>query len=45
MIGQSYNGTMIPLGVGFFICSALALVSVLVTERGRMFRPSKQPAK
>ena len=45
VIGQSYNGTMIPLGVGFFICSALALVSVLVTERGKMFRASKQAAK
>jgi DHA1 family bicyclomycin/chloramphenicol resistance-like MFS transporter len=45
VIGQSYNGTMIPLGIGFFICSALALVSVLVTERGKMFRASKQAAK
>jgi DHA1 family bicyclomycin/chloramphenicol resistance-like MFS transporter len=44
-IGQSYNGTMIPLGVGFFICSVLALVSVLVTERAKMFRPSKQATK
>jgi DHA1 family bicyclomycin/chloramphenicol resistance-like MFS transporter len=44
-VGQSYNGTMIPLGTGFFVCSALALVSVLVTERGKMFRASKQPAK
>jgi DHA1 family bicyclomycin/chloramphenicol resistance-like MFS transporter len=45
VIGQSYNGTMIPLGIGFFVCSALALVSVLVTERGKLFRLSKQAVK
>jgi len=45
VIGQSYDGTMIPLTTGFFLCSVTALVVVLVTERGKMFRPSTQPAK
>jgi DHA1 family bicyclomycin/chloramphenicol resistance-like MFS transporter len=40
--GQAYNGTMMPLTTGFFVCSVAALVVVLVTERGRMFRPSRQ---
>jgi MFS transporter, DHA1 family, multidrug resistance protein len=42
VIGQAYNGTMIPLATGFFVCTLIALAVVLVTERGKMFRPSKQ---
>jgi MFS transporter, DHA1 family, multidrug resistance protein len=41
-IGQAYNGTMIPLTTGFFVCTLIAMAVVLVTERGKMFRPSKQ---
>jgi len=44
-IGQAYDGTMIPLTTGFFACTVIALAVVLVTERGKMFRPSKQVAK
>jgi DHA1 family bicyclomycin/chloramphenicol resistance-like MFS transporter len=44
VIGQAYDGTMIPLATGFFVCTMIALAVVLVTERGRMFRPSKRPA-
>jgi DHA1 family bicyclomycin/chloramphenicol resistance-like MFS transporter len=44
-IGQAYDGTMIPLTTGFFACTLIALAVVLVTERGKMFRPSKQVAK
>lgn len=40
-IGQAYNGTMVPLATGFFVCTLIALACVLVTERGRMFRPGK----
>jgi DHA1 family bicyclomycin/chloramphenicol resistance-like MFS transporter len=42
IIGQAYDGTMIPLTTGFFACTLIALAIVLVTERGRMFRPSRQ---
>jgi DHA1 family bicyclomycin/chloramphenicol resistance-like MFS transporter len=45
VIGQAYNGTMIPLATGFFVCTLIALAVVLVTERGKMFRPSKQAGK
>jgi DHA1 family bicyclomycin/chloramphenicol resistance-like MFS transporter len=45
VIGQAYNGTMLPLTTGFFVCTLIALTVVLVTERGKMFRPSKQAAK
>jgi DHA1 family bicyclomycin/chloramphenicol resistance-like MFS transporter len=42
IIGQAYDGTMIPLTTGFFACTLIALIVVLITERGRMFRPSRQ---
>jgi DHA1 family bicyclomycin/chloramphenicol resistance-like MFS transporter len=39
-IGQHFDGTVIPLTLGFILCSAAALVVVLVTERGRLFQPT-----
>jgi len=30
----------VPFSVGFFVFGALALLAVLVTERGRLFRPT-----
>jgi MFS transporter, DHA1 family, multidrug resistance protein len=41
-IGQAYDGTMVPLTTGFFVCTLIALVVVMVTERGRMFRASRK---
>lgn len=37
-IGQSFDGTIIPLVAGFAGCGALALLSAYVTERGALFR-------
>jgi DHA1 family bicyclomycin/chloramphenicol resistance-like MFS transporter len=42
VIGQAYDGTMVPLTTGFFACTLIALAVVMVTERGRMFRASRQ---
>lgn len=39
-IGRSFDGTVLPLVAGFAICGVCALVMVLVTELGRLFRPS-----
>jgi MFS transporter, DHA1 family, multidrug resistance protein len=39
-VGQHFDGTVIPLTLGFTICSLLALVVVLVTEQGRLFQPT-----
>ncbi len=36
-IGQSFNGTMVPLTNGFTLCSALALTAVIWAERGKLF--------
>jgi len=38
-IGQSFNGTTIPLVTGFLIAGGAGLLIVLVTERGRLFGP------
>jgi DHA1 family bicyclomycin/chloramphenicol resistance-like MFS transporter len=36
-IGQSFNGSLLPLETGFVLLGAAALVIVMVTERGRLF--------
>jgi MFS transporter, DHA1 family, multidrug resistance protein len=36
-VGQSFNGTAIPLAAGFLILGTGALAIVLVTERGKLF--------
>ncbi|HEY5723475.1 MAG TPA: multidrug effflux MFS transporter [Allosphingosinicella sp.] len=38
-IGQSFDGTTIPLVAGFLIAGATGLAIVLLTERGRLFGP------
>ena len=39
MIGQSYDGTLLPFATGFFLCTLASLGVVLVVEKGRLFRP------
>jgi len=39
-IGQDYDGTLVPFATGFFLCTLASLAVVLVTEKGRMFRPA-----
>ncbi len=38
-IGQSFNGTSLPMTAGFAAAGLTALVIVLVTEGGRLFHP------
>jgi len=40
VIGQAFNGTTAPLAGGFLVCGTVALLIVVVTERGRLFRPA-----
>jgi DHA1 family bicyclomycin/chloramphenicol resistance-like MFS transporter len=42
-IGQSFDGTLVPFGIGAFICTLAAFLVVLVTEKGRLFVPRKAP--
>ncbi len=37
-IGQSFQGTTLPLTLGFLLGSSAALVIVFIAERGRLFR-------
>jgi DHA1 family bicyclomycin/chloramphenicol resistance-like MFS transporter len=41
-LGQLYDGTLLPFAIGSLICTLASVAIVLVTERGRMFTPSKQ---
>ncbi len=36
-IGQAFDGTVLPLSLGFFTVGSLALVCVLIAEKGRLF--------
>jgi len=38
-IGQSFDGTLVPFAIGFFVCSLTALAIVAVVEKGRLFTP------
>lgn len=40
-LGQLYDGTLLPFAAGSLVCTLAAIGVVLVTERGRMFRPSR----
>jgi DHA1 family bicyclomycin/chloramphenicol resistance-like MFS transporter len=46
LVGQAFDGTVIPLGAGFLLLGVIALLVVLWTERGQLFRPhSPDPAE
>ena len=38
LIGQTFNGTPMPLGVGFLVTGVISILIVLVTERGKLFQ-------
>lgn len=38
-IGQQFDGTTVPLMLGFAVCGVLSLAMVLMAESGRLFRP------
>jgi len=38
LIGQNFNGTVVPLETGYLACGLLALAVVLIAEHGRLFR-------
>ena len=44
VIGQSYDGTLVPFTAGFFLCALAALTIIAVTERGKLFTPHHHPA-
>ena len=44
IIGQSFDGTTLPVTIGFLIVASVALVIVLVTEGGQLFTARNAPA-
>src|SRR6201996_1334583 len=42
-IGQAYDGTLLPFATGFFLCTLASLAVVLITEKGRLFKPHARP--
>jgi DHA1 family bicyclomycin/chloramphenicol resistance-like MFS transporter len=46
LIGQAFDGTVRPLEIGLSVMAVLALATVLITERGRLFvhRPAPTAA-
>ncbi|WP_435265527.1 multidrug effflux MFS transporter [Shinella sp. BE166] len=43
IIGQAFNGTALPLVMGFFSLSIIGLIFVLIAEHGKLFQPHNQP--
>ena len=37
VIGQAYDGTVLPLTLGYTTCGAITLLVMTITERGRLF--------
>jgi DHA1 family bicyclomycin/chloramphenicol resistance-like MFS transporter len=44
-IGQSFNGTLTPIAIGYLSMGVAALVCVLIAERGKLFGVSKEYAQ
>ena len=45
LIGQAFDGTTVPLVAGFLGAGLAALLAILITERGRLFRPASTAPK
>ncbi|MCE7796596.1 multidrug effflux MFS transporter [Sphingobium sufflavum] len=39
IVGQNFDGTVVPVVAGYFLCSLGILAMVLFAENGRLFRP------
>jgi DHA1 family bicyclomycin/chloramphenicol resistance-like MFS transporter len=43
VVGQSFDGTTVPVSLGYVVLGVLTLLAVFITERGRLFRPQCAP--
>jgi DHA1 family bicyclomycin/chloramphenicol resistance-like MFS transporter len=41
-VGQSFDGTLKPFTTSFLVCTLVSLAIVLIVERGRLFKASRQ---
>ena len=44
IIGQQFNGTLVPTAIGYVVMGILVLGSVLIAEKGKLFGVSPQYA-
>lgn len=44
LVGQAFNGTIVPLAAGYFLFGTVALAIILVTEKGVLFAVHHEPA-
>ncbi len=43
VIGQQFNGSVIPVEAGYLVCGLASLAAVLFAEQGKLFRPHQVP--
>ncbi len=39
-VSQHFDGTVLPLMAGFFVCAMASVIAVLITEKGQLFHPT-----
>ena len=44
LIGQAFDGTIMPMAASYFFAGLLALVMVLIAEKGRLFQTQSAPS-
>ncbi|PYE89751.1 multidrug effflux MFS transporter [Phyllobacterium leguminum] len=44
VIGQTFDGTTVPISAGYFVLGAIGLIFVLIAERGKLFQAQNKPA-
>ncbi len=43
LIGQSYDGTVLPIALGYLIFGSISVVLVLIAENGTLFQAHHDP--
>ncbi len=44
VIGQQFDGTVGPVTLGYVVCGGLALIAILIAEKGKLFQGHHLPA-
>ena len=42
LVGRAFDGTPLPFALGLFLCGAATLITIAVTERGRLFDTARR---
>jgi DHA1 family bicyclomycin/chloramphenicol resistance-like MFS transporter len=44
-IGQQFDGTTVPLAIGFIVAGVTTLAAIFFAERGKLFAPRRSPGE